>query len=571
MNSRQAVLPRNDDEAMEAIKRKIADCAAGGFDDEPGALTIAEDWELHEEWVRSSFVEARAVWAKAKASLEQIVHKPAPVDVPAAAPKAVVGRPGGIVLKAHAKPRPELEVVTKTAPQGAFPDRRADVREPTPVAKRPAFVGVRPERTPEAFSLLNSPSGIPTTYINARIGVANLGANCRYDTFHDRLIVAGFECSGNGDATENLDNVALKVRDAIIGAFKFDPGKNHVHDAIISLALDNQFDPVRDYLDGLQWDGVARLDTWLIDHLGVADTSLNRAIGRKMLIAAVRRVREPGCKFDHIVVLEGEQGSGRSTALKILAGGEGYFSDAEVIALWPKDRQEQVQGVWIYELAELAGYGKVDVNQFKNFVSQTVDRARPAYGRNRIDRPRRCIFVATTNDDNYLRDHTGNRRYWPVKLPPGFRIDLARLRAERDQLWAEASLAEAAVDCEGYPETLVIPEALWPEAAAQQAMRLETDPWEDRLRDLIVDDEPGGINANYVDGSQTDVDGNPEWRVSTSDLLTRVLEIPPTRQYPNHTKRLAGLMRTLGWRKRETPMRIKKKVCNGYSRPKDGV
>ena len=194
------------------------------------------------------------------------------------------------------------------------------------------------------------------------------------------------------------------MRDAIISAFKFDPGKNHVHDAIVSLALGCQFDPVRDYLDSLQWDGVPRLDTWLTDHLGVAGTPLNRAIGRKMLIAGVRRVRQPGCKFDYIVVLEGEQGSGRSTALKILAGGEEYFSDAEVISLWPKDRQEQVQGVWIYELAELAGYGKVDVNQFKNFVSQTVDRARPAYGRNRIDRPRRCIFVATTNDDNYLRD-----------------------------------------------------------------------------------------------------------------------------------------------------------------------
>ena len=155
-----------------------------------------------------------------------------------------------------------------------------------------------------------------------------------------------------------------------------------------------------------------------------------------------------------------------------------------------------------------------------------------------------------------------------MKLPPGFRIDLALLRNKRDQLWAEASLTEAAVDCEGYPEPLVIPEALWPEAAAQQALRLETDPWEDRLRDLIVDDQPGGINANYVDGSQTDTDGNPEWRVSTSDLLSRVLEIPPTRQYPNHTKRLAGLMRTLGWRKRETPMRIKKKVCNGYSKAK---
>jgi hypothetical protein len=437
---------------LEDIKRAMQEFDGGGPDRERECLELARDAGVDEEIIQAGFARIRKSRAlrgsvAVKAATEQKVIAPSLVE------KTKAAFVGDIVLEAPAKPTAEPEVVTRTAPLGDFLGRRAEGREPTrsprpPIslvdsvpkpllpagfkspfvaepaqsktvatAEAPGFVGVKSERTHEAFSLLDSPSGIPTTYINARIGVAKLGANCRYDTFHDRLIVAGYECSGSGDAAENLDNVALRVRDAIIKVFKFDPGKNHVHDAIVSLALEHTFDPVKDYLDGLEWDGVERLDTWLVDHLGVPDTALNRAIGRKMLIAGVRRVRQPGCKFDYIVVLEGEQGSGRSTALKILAGGEEYFSDAEVIALWPKDRQEQVQGVWIYELAELAGYGKVDVNKFKNFVSQTVDRARPAYGRNRIDRPRRCIFVATTNDDNYLRDHTGNRRYWPVKLP----------------------------------------------------------------------------------------------------------------------------------------------------------
>lgn len=418
------------------------------------------------------------------------------------------------------------------------------------------------------FHKKKSPNGIATSYMNAKIGIEKLGADCRYDIFHDRLIVAGFECSGSGDATENLDNVSLKVRDRIIQKYKFDPGKNHILDAIVSVALDHAFDPVVDYLDSLRWDGEPRLDTWLIDHMGVDDNKLNRAIGRKMLMAAVRRARRPGVKFDYIVVLEGEQGSGRSTALKILAGEEN-FSDAEIINLWPKERQEMIQGVWIYELAEMAGYDKQDINKFKNFVSQTIDRARPAFGRTRIDRPRRCILVGTTNDEDYLRDYTGNRRYWPVKLPKGWRIDLDEFAAVRDQLWAEAVVMEAMVDGRGRQEQLVIPEELWPEAAIAQAARLAPDPWSDQLVEMFFEGEPREEYKDILDDTQADNNGNPEWRISSADLLTRVLGIPVARQHQNHSRRLAKAMRQLGWDKPDKPFRICGKVGNGYRRPRD--
>jgi predicted P-loop ATPase len=381
-----------------------------------------------------------------------------------------------------------------------------------------------------------------------------LGAECRYDVFHDRVIVKGHECGVRGDAHENLENVTLKVRQAVLERFGFDPSPNFTFDALRLRCLDHIFDPVRDYLDGLRWEGVKRLDDWLVRYCGAEDTPLNRAIGRKMLVAAVRRVREPGCKFDYIVVLEGRQGVGKSSLLRVLAGEEN-FSDNEILGLHKREQQEAIQGVWLYEVAELEGLSKSEVTKVKLFASKTVDGARPAYGPARVDRPRRCIFVATTNEDTYLRDTTGNRRFWPVCVDV---IDLVGVRKDRDQLWAEA----AAVEAGGEP--LVIPQHLWPDVAAQQEARMEVDPWEDTisgaLARLIRLGKP--IDGSFVEA--TNLEGNPEWRVSTDYLLTNLLSLPKERQSNNHTKRLAGIMRSLGWLRCETSMRFGKAVARGF-------
>src|SRR5690606_5186613 len=139
--------------------------------------------------------------------------------------------------------------------------------------------------------------------------------------------------------------------------------------------------PVCEYLDSLDWDGTPRLSRWLTSYLGAEDTELNRAIGRLVLVAAVRRAREPGGKFDTIVVLEGRiQGEGKSTALAILAGREN-FSDQDILALDAKAQMENVEGVWIYEICELEGMTRADVSKVKAFASRQEDRARPAYGR----------------------------------------------------------------------------------------------------------------------------------------------------------------------------------------------
>jgi predicted P-loop ATPase len=387
-----------------------------------------------------------------------------------------------------------------------------------------------------------------------------LELDCRYDIYHDKIVVRGTAIDARGDVLDNLDNMALKVRQAVLSRFGFDPGANFTYDAIRSRCLDHVFDPVRDYLDGLQWDGKSRLDGWLVQYCGIADTALNRAIGRKVLVAAVRRVRQPGCKFDYIMVLEGDQGAGKSTMLKLLAG-EDNFTDSEILGYEKRDQQEAVQGVWIYEIAELDGLHKSDVTKVKLFASKTVDSARPAYGRSRVDRPRRGIFVATTNDETYLRDTTGNRRFWPVGWIE--KIDLGAVARDRDQLWAEASMIEAT------GEPLVIPEALWPEAAAQQAARMELDPWEDALSCRLA----GLMHKRAkIDGSfvlAADNAGDPEWRVATDFLLGEILGLPKERQFHNHTKRLAAIMRDLGWTRHDTTLRIGKQVKRGFVKRED--
>ncbi len=216
----------------------------------------------------------------------------------------------------------------------------------------------------------------------------------------------------------------------------------------------------------------------------------------------------------------------------------------------------------------MAGITRVDVNKLKVFASKTFDRARPAYGRARIDRPRRCIFVGTTNDEEYLRDDTGNRRFWPVKVPDGFLIDLDGFREIRDQLWAEAVVLEAMVDTAGQKEPLVISKDLWGAAAVEVAKREGGEPWEEVLVGLIVDGRPGPGYASLIDGTQSDPLGEPEWRIATADLLEHVLEIPPNRQYKTHMTRLAKAMRRLGWQKPDAAFKIRKKSANGYRRPK---
>jgi hypothetical protein len=277
--------------------------------------------------------------------------------------------------------------------------------------------------------------GIPVPSVaNARRAIRALNIICRRDAFHDRFLIEGKVIT---KGRINIDYTVLELRAKIHKAFGFDPGAKNTADALIQLCLKGEFDPVLDYLNALKWDGVERLDRWLITYAGAADTELNREFGRLALIAAVRRARLPGCKFDSIVVLEGLMGTNKSKAIEILAGAEN-FSDQSIFGACDREQQELLAGVWLYEIAELTNIRRTEVEHIKAFASRTHDRARPAYGHGRVDQPRRCVLFATTNNDQYLKE--ADRRFWPIKTTE---IDIAALRRDRDQLWGRGGTAGA--------------------------------------------------------------------------------------------------------------------------------
>lgn len=358
---------------------------------------------------------------------------------------------------------------------------------------------------------------------NTALAIRALGVECSHDAFHDKLYVAGHLIQQwAGDLS---DHATQMLRVLIRREYKFDPGLTHAHDASVQLALQDSYDPVCGYLDELVWDEVPRLTQWLTVYMGADDTPLNRTIGRLALVAAVRRVRRPGTKFDQIIVLEGKEGMGKSSAIEILAGTENY-SDQRILTLDDRGQQEALQGVWLYEIADLAGMRKAEVEAVKTFASRTHDRARPAYGRLRVDRPRRCIFFASTNDDTYLKSQTGDRRFWPVLTR---HINLAELRRDRNQLWAEAARAEAS------GAAIALPANLWDDARALQDARRDRDPWDDALEHIRGKEFPSAY------------EGEKEWRISTRDLMDLCLRLPADRQTDVTAKRLAYAMRRLGW------------------------
>lgn len=283
-------------------------------------------------------------------------------------------------------------------------------------------------------------------------------------------------------------------------------------DALLGVVSSERvYHPVKEYLDGLSWDGVERLDTLLIDYLGAEDTPYVRAVTRKTFVAAVARIYEPGIKFDSILVLNGPQGIGKSTFFARL--GREWYSDSLAISdMKDKTAAEKLQGYWILELGELAGIRKMDVETVKSFVTRTDDKYRHAYGVNVESHPRSCVIVGSTNSDGgFLRDITGNRRFWPVrvlgdgKYKPWDLIDV-------DQIWAEA------IERYRLGEELFLKGELAEEAVSQQRDAMEADDREglvaEYLETLLPEDwESMDLyqRRNFLSGS----DFGDETRVGT--------------------------------------------------------
>ena len=216
-------------------------------------------------------------------------------------------------------------------------------------------------------------------------------------------------------------------------------GKQAICDAHDLVMSQSSFHPVRDYLDGLRWDGTPRLDTLLCDYLGAPDDELTRTMTRKHFVAAVARVMSPGCKYDYVLTLIGSEGLGKSALIRTMAGGDAWFSDS-IVSIEGKEAMEQLRGKWLIEMGELTNYKKSTSEAYKAFLSKQEDSYRPAYAHKTEVFPRQCVFFATTNERSFLKGDTGNRRFWVVECGEdlavkSWAVDLPR---ERDQIWAEA-------------------------------------------------------------------------------------------------------------------------------------
>ena len=216
-------------------------------------------------------------------------------------------------------------------------------------------------------------------------------------------------------------------------------GKDKITDALGLCGNNHSYNEVKDYLNGLTWDGIQRLDTLFIDYLGAADNAYVRAVTRKSFAAAVARALDPGCKYDTMPILTGPQGIGKSTLLNKM--GRKWFTDS-LKTFEGKEAAEIIQGVWIVEIGELAALNRVENERVKQFISQRIDRFRAAYGRHVQEYPRCCVFFGTSNNGEFLRDTTGGRRFWPIDtgITAPTKSVFKDLDAEINQLWAEAAV-----------------------------------------------------------------------------------------------------------------------------------
>ncbi|OEH53012.1 virulence-associated protein E [Oceanobacillus sp. E9] len=342
--------------------------------------------------------------------------------------------------------------------------------------------------------------------------------------------------------------------------------KDKLTHALNQCAATHSYNPVTDYLNGLEWDGVKRLDTLFIDYLGAADNPYTRAVTKKSFTAAVARAMEPGVKYDTMPVLTGAQGIGKSTFLHKL--GMVWFSDA-LETFEGKDAAELLQGVWIVEIGEMSAYNKSDLNTIKGFLTRTEDQYRAAYARKTEKHPRRCVFFGTSNRSDYLKDPTGGRRFLPIDVglqQPTKGIfkdsdvpERILLDDEVNQIWAEA------VWYWRLGESLILTGDLAEEAKRQQEGHSEQDPWESVIQEFVEREVPldwskKDIQARRMYWSNEFGDNQVQTvkrdRVCAAEIWVECFHEKMNRLKRGETMRINDILSNLnGWEKRKKPFR----------------
>ena len=348
----------------------------------------------------------------------------------------------------------------------------------------------------------------------------------RYDEFSERMMVCDPPWPIRQLANEEhgvwTDEDDTRLESWLLREFdeyEFEPGGTLCRRAAAVVAKENAYHPVREYFAGLKWDGVPRLATWLARFLGAEENEYTATVGTWWLISAVARIYQPGCKADYVLILEGDQGLRKSTALATLAGE--WFTDTP-IDLNSKDAYTAIQGKMIVELAELESLFKASSSRAKAFFSSAVDRFRKAYAHYDRASRRSCVFAGTVNLDQYLSDPTGDRRYWPVRCT---KVLIQELKEARDQIWAEA-IARYRAGERWYPET----EEEHARCRVEQEERGETD--------TLAETISAYLNVTKVR------------EVDMSFILGTVLQIEPRDRTPQIQRRVGRIMiRELKWKK----------------------
>lgn len=351
-----------------------------------------------------------------------------------------------------------------------------------------------------------------------------LNAVARWDDFAQQLLLADGATLGLAGAPrpwQDSDTTALQtyIQQAAIPRI----GREKIDSALLLHARGSfSFHPVREYLRALAWDGVPRLGSFPVTHLGATlgrqpQTYVTSAF-TAWAISAVARIEQPGCQADYVVVLEGGQGVRKSSAMRLLAS-DAWFSDSLPHDLGHKDAAAHLHGKWLIELPELAQFRRSEIETVKAYITRRIEKFRPSYGRHEIAFPRQCIFVGSTNAQEYLVDDTGNRRFWPINCG---QVDLDAIARDRDQLWAEAvTLYQSGAIWYLPPEI----EAL---AATETATRVSCDPWHKMVADALAILPPHQVE------------------VSPGEILEK-MDIQKEQRHAKNAARVGAILRALGW------------------------
>lgn len=393
---------------------------------------------------------------------------------------------------------------------------------------------------------------VENSMINARMAIQQLKLSCSYDLFHGVYVVNGTNLQTL--VGELSDKVTRKVRELSFVHLGFEPTLTAMNDGILRACEQHMYNPIVDYLDALSpHDGVNRMDTWLTKYVGAADTPLHREWGRLILMNAIKRAREPGSKFDHVLVLEGPEGIRKSSLIKVLANGKfdgtENYSDSSVLGEREREQQQLTKGVWFYELGELAGMKRADQFAVKNFITKQNEVARAAYAHFVEAQPRTSIFIGTFNTTaeseliEYL-NQGDRRRWWPLLCG---KIDIEALTRDRDQLFAEADAAIKA------GAVLYLRDEFKEAATEIQMTREMSDPLADILSTLHLDvaERWNGGRGKAMMAAESAGDTYLENTVIADGVISVSAKYVLSKlegSLKNNNGRITAAMRNIGWR-----------------------